>query len=109
MDFRYMFLMNNISKVSYTPIKNNKSIMSTSNPIEREYLYLRIIKRNKIIDIENKINFIEEENNCCFVEKMLKELAREILSNESFEKEFIDKIDNQPLTLYDWTNNPSEK
>ena len=101
-----LFLMNNISKVSYLPMKNNKSVMSTiSNPIEKEYLFLRIVKRYKINDIENTINFIEEENNCCFVEKMLKEIARDILCSELFEKEFSEKIDNQPLTLYDWTNN----
>ena len=37
--------MNNISSVSYLLIKNNKSVMSTiSNPIEKEYLFLRIVK-----------------------------------------------------------------
>ena len=81
--------MNNISRVSYLPIKNNKSVMSTiSNPIEKEYLFLRIVKRYKINDIENTINFIEEENNCCFVEKMLKELPRDILLVNYLKKNF---------------------
>ena len=62
--------MNNINRVSYLPIKNNKSVMNTIlNPIEKEYLFLRIVK---IYKISNIISFIEEESNCCFVEKMLK-------------------------------------
>jgi len=37
--------MNNINRVSYLPIKNNKSVMNTIlNPIEKEYLFLRIVK-----------------------------------------------------------------
>ena len=51
-----MFLMNNISRASYLPIKNNKSIMSTiSNPIEKEYLFLRIDKTYKINDTINNL------------------------------------------------------
>jgi hypothetical protein len=101
-----MFLMNNISRASYIPMKNNKSIISTtSNPIEKEYLYLRVLKKCKITDIDIQLDFITEEKGSCFVEKILQEICKEILSDESFVNEFIEKIDNQPLTLYDWTNN----
>ena len=101
-----MFLMNNISRASYIPMKNNKSIISTtSNPIEKEYLYLRVLKKCKITDIDIRLEFITEEKGSCFVEKILQEICKEILSDESFVNEFIEKIDNQPLTLYDWTNN----
>ena len=44
-------------------------------------------------------------NNSSFIETILKDFSKQILSSDDFKKEFTDSIKGQPLSLYKWTNN----
>jgi len=85
-------------------INTSVPLNSTITKMQKENLYLRIIKKIYVKDSHIPTHLIENDNEC-FIETILQETAKEILSNPEFEKEFLSKIDIQPLSLYEWTDN----
>jgi hypothetical protein len=73
--------------------------------VEKENLYLRVSKKSEYSN-EKKILFnnFNLDYNSSFVELIILKLIQEILISKDF-IEFFKNIDNQPLTLYKWTNN----
>ena len=73
--------------------------------VEKENLFLRVSKKSEY-STEKKIlsNNFNLDSNSSFVELILTKLIQEILVSKDF-IEFFKNIDNQPLTLYRWTNN----
>ena len=45
-----------------------------------------------------------ENENQCFIESLLTDLTREILSEETYQQMLLKNIDNQPLGIIDWTS-----
>ncbi len=84
-------------------VNNSVPLGNTITKMEKENLFLRIIKKVAYKDTSSQ-QHLKEEVNICFIEKILKEITKEILSSPSFEKEICEKIDNQPLSLYGWTD-----
>ena len=84
-------------------INSSVPLNSTITKMQKENLYLRIIKKIHVKD-SHKATHITESDNECFIETILQETAKEILSTPEFEKEFLEKIDTQPLSLYEWTD-----
>ena len=85
----------------------NSNLMITSgHKTEKENLYLRLSKRGEITDIpkplSGKINF---NCNSSFIELMIINLVKEIFKEKDFIDLFNNNIENQPLTLYQWTTN----
>ena len=80
--------------------------MNTSgNKIEKENLYLRVSKRGEITDkIKPLSGEINLDCNYSFIELMLIKLVKEILKEKDF-KNLFNNIENQPLSLYQWTTN----
>ena len=84
-------------------VNNSVPLGNTITKMEKENLFLRIIKKVAYKDTSSQ-QHLKEEVNICFIEKILKEITKEILSSPSFENEICEKIDNQPLSLYGWTD-----
>ena len=76
---------------------------NSNKVLDKEKLHIRIRKKSQIKEVPGVIEKTENENQC-FIETMLTDLTREILSEKSFEKLLSDQLDNQPLSLYDWTS-----
>jgi hypothetical protein len=75
--------------------------------VEKQQLHIRCIKRSLIRDIntfEGKLEYSLPDN-VCFVENVLTEIFKDILSNKEFDEHLSNTIDNQPLRLYQWTTN----
>ena len=94
-----------LQSLNQNNINVNASVQLNSNilKIEKESIYLRIIKRCNFEGIIYPSN-TKEDDNVCFIEKILQETAKEIICDSNFEKEFLKNIDEQPLTLFNWTD-----
>jgi hypothetical protein len=94
---------------SFSINNNSSNAFNLGNTIvsrvEKENLYLRVSKKSEYSN-EKKIlsNNINLDSNSSFVELIIIKLIQEILISKDF-IEFFKNIDNQPLTLYKWTNN----
>ena len=89
--------------ISNNPINIGGGIVSR---IEKENLYLRISKKSELSK-DNKIlsGSFNLDCNSSFVELIITKLTQEILNSYDFVESFNKKIENQPLSLYKWTNN----
>lgn len=76
---------------------------NSNKVLDKEKLHIRIRKKSKIKEVPGLIEKTQNESQC-FVETMLTDLTREILSEQSFEKMLSEELDNQPLGLFDWTS-----
>jgi hypothetical protein len=86
-------------------LQNSASINKIHN-VKRENIYLRVIKKGKIVEKFGNLNHKETtQNNTSFIEKILKDLAKQILTSEELKTKLNTQIQEQPLTLYKWTNN----
>ena len=98
-------LLDQNNRNSLTNISTNL-INQGGNKIEKENLYLRVSKRGEITDktkaLSGEINL---NTNSSFIELMIIQLVKEILKEKNFLNLFNDNMDNQPLSLYKWTNN----
>ena len=94
-----------LQSLNQNNINVNASVQLNSNilKIEKESIYLRIIKRCNFEGIIYPSN-TKEDDNVCFIEKILQDTAKEIICDSNFEKEFLKNIDEQPLTLFNWTD-----
>ena len=85
---------------------NSNLMISGGYKTEKENLYLRISKRGAITDkskpLSSKINL---DCNSSFIELMIINLTKEIFKEKEFIDLFNNNIENQPLTLYQWTTN----
>ena len=75
--------------------------------VEKQNLYLRIIKRAMIKDFitaEGKLDTVLPPNTC-FVEHIINEFFKDIICNSTFDQHLTNNMDNQPLKLYHWTTN----
>ena len=91
-------------------VKNNQSINSPAiskvHTIQRENLYLRVIKKAKIVEKFGNLTHKETTtNNTSFIETILKDLTKQVLSSEEFNKKLTQQIPQQPLSIYKWVNN----
>ena len=96
------FLNNSINN----PIVGISTSLSKVHTIKRENIYLRIVKKGIIT--EKMGNLSEKEtttNNSSFIETFLKDLTKQILNSEEFKNNFSKQIQEQPLSLYKWTDN----
>ena len=88
------------------PIVGISSSLSKVHTIKRENIYLRVVKKGIIT--EKMGNLSKEEttsNNSSFIEIFLKDLTKQILNSDDFKNNFSKQIQEQPLSLYKWTNN----
>ena len=89
----------------------NNSLLQ-SNPIgnkiytiQRENIYLRVAKKGIFCENFGSLSHKETTiNNSSFVETLLKDLTKQILSSNDFKTIFTKQIQEQPLSLYKWTN-----
>jgi len=92
---------------SNNPIMVGNSVsLSKIHTIKRENIYLRLVKKGIISEKMGNLSHKEmTTNNSSFIETILKDLSKQILSSDDFKKSFTDSIKGQPLSLYKWTNN----
>jgi hypothetical protein len=77
---------------------------NSNKVLDKEILHIRIRKQSKLKEITNT-NIEKTENEFqCFIETLLCDLTREILSEESYQEMLMKNIDNQPLGIIDWTS-----
>ena len=87
---------------------NNLSSLGGVNisKIEKENLYLRLSKKSGLLKDKKVLSSVFNlDCNSCFIELILTKLTQEILTSKDFIDSFQKNIDNQPLSLYKWTNN----
>ena len=82
---------------------NMSQPLSNLMKIEKQFIYLRLVKDYIFEDLEYP-QYQKEESNTCFIEKILQEQVKSILTDPKFEEEFLEKIDEQPLSLFAWTD-----
>ena len=107
---RYLKTKRNTTIDSLNPNRlaniNSNLMISSGYKTEKENLYLRLSKRGEITEmpkpLSGKINF---NCNSSFIELMIINLAKEIFKEKDFIDLFNNNIENQPLTLYQWTTN----
>jgi hypothetical protein len=80
------------------------SAENSNKVLEKEKLHIRIHKQNKIKESCGELWRSENEEQS-FIETMLCDFTKEILSEQSFVDLFMKNIDNQPNTLFRWTSN----
>jgi len=74
--------------------------------VKRENLFLRIIKKAQIVEKFGNLNHKETTTiNTCFIENILKDLTKQILSDKDLNIQITKEFQDQPLTIYKWTNN----
>jgi hypothetical protein len=79
--------------------------MSKVHTIQRENIYLRVVKKGTISEkFGNLANKETTTSNSSFIETFLKDLTKQILCSEEFKNIFTNQIEEQPLSLYKWTN-----
>lgn len=83
-------------KIEWSQVKQEK---------EKENLFVRIIKRPMIKEVTGKLNLDTKSQSLSFIEFMLLDLIKDLLAATSFTKLLEERLDNQPLKLYEWTNN----
>ena len=76
---------------------------NSNKVLDKEILHIRIRKQSKLKEITGNIEKTENENQC-FIESLLTDLTREILSEETYQQMLLKNIDNQPLGIIDWTS-----
>ena len=76
------------------------------NRIFKENLFLRVRKKCIIEGVNANIE-LSPNDNSCFIEDILTELTKEILSDKDFTDKLEKNIDNQPLNLFNWTSDVS--
>ena len=76
---------------------------NSNKVLDKEVLHIRIRKQTKLKEIPGSVENTENEHQC-FIETVLTDLTREILCEESFQHHLNKLIDDQPLGIYDWTN-----
>ena len=77
---------------------------NSNKVLDKEVLHIRIRKQTKLKEISGYVEKTENEHQC-FIETVLTDLTREILCEESFQSNLTYLLDNQPLGIYDWSNN----
>ena len=83
----------------------NSASLSKAHTIKRENIFLRVIKKAKIVEKFGNLNHSETTTiNTSFVENILKDLTKHILSSDELKLKITKEIQEQPLTLYKWTN-----
>ena len=82
---------------------NMSQPLSNLMKIEKQFIYLRLVKDYIFEDLEYP-QYQKEESNTCFIEKILQEQVKSILTDPKFQEEFLEKIDEQPLSLFAWTD-----
>ena len=76
------------------------------NKIQKENLYLRVSKRGEITDKTKPLSAsINLDCNSSFIELMIMQLVKEIFKEKDFINLFNVNMENQPLSLYQWTDN----
>ena len=78
---------------------------------KKEILHIRIRKSSAIKELTGSLEKTIS-NNQCFIETLLSDLTKEILSEKEYEETLSEQIDNQPLGIFDWINDinyPSQK
>ena len=93
-------------------LKNNllqNSPSTSSNKVhmvKKENIYLRVIKKAKIVEKFGNLNHKETTtNNTSFIETILKDLTKQVLSSSELKAQMTKQIQEQPLSVYKWTNN----
>ena len=71
--------------------------------INKEILHIRIRKISLQKDLQGKVEKTVNKNQC-FIETLLSDLTREIMGEEKYQDNLVKLIDEQPLGLFDWTN-----
>jgi hypothetical protein len=90
------------------PLLGSNAALSKVHTIKRDNIYLRVIKRGVLSEKLGNLEHKETTtNNSSFVETLIKDLTKQILSSEDFINNFTKQIQEQPLSLYKWTNNQS--
>ena len=86
-------------------LQNSASISNKVHTVKRENAYLRVIKKAKIVEKFGNLNHKETTtNNTSFVEYILKDLTKQVLSSNELKNQMTKQIQEQPLSLYKWTN-----
>ena len=82
----------------------NSVMLSKANFIERENIFLRLVKKTVLNERIEMFDHKETTtNNSCFIETLIIDLTKKILCSEDFKKCFINNIEGQPLSVYKWT------
>ena len=76
---------------------------STEPKLPKEILHIRIRKISVQKEIQGKVEKTLNKNQC-FIETLLSDLTREIMGEENYENNLCKLMDEQPLGLFDWTN-----
>ena len=69
----------------------------------KEILHIRIRKISVQKELQGKVEKTLNKNQC-FVETLLSDLTREIIGEEDYQNNLCELMDEQPLGLFDWTN-----
>ena len=89
-----------------TTLFGSNTAISKVHTIQRENLYLRVAKKGVISETFGNLSHKETTaNNSSFVEILLKDLTKQIISSNEFKNNFTKQMNEQPLTIYKWTNN----
>ena len=88
-----------------THLLQNSASLAKAHTIKRENIFLRVIKKAKVVEKFGNLAHNETTtNNTSFVESILKDLTKHILSSKELNSKISKEIQEQPLTLYKWTN-----
>ena len=106
-------LFSKAPKKSLAPLLESKNSLMPNQPplgkariVKRENLFLRIIKKAQIVEKFGNLNHKETTTiNTCFIENILKDLTKQILSDKDLNIQITKEFQDQPLTIYKWTNN----
>jgi hypothetical protein len=98
-------IINSNLKISNS-INQSTMINPSINRIFKENLFLRVRKKCIIEGVNANIE-LSPNDNSCFIEDILTELTKEILSDKDFIDKLEKNIDNQPLNLFNWTSDVS--
>ena len=71
--------------------------------INKEILHIRIRKISVQKELQGKVEKTVN-NNQCFIETLLSDFTREIMGEQKYQDNLVKLIDEQPLGLFDWTN-----
>ena len=106
-----MILPKSPKRRSVAPLKNTNNLLGSNtavnkvHTIHRENIYLRVVKKGIITEKLGNLSHKETtSNNSSFVETFLKDLTKQILSSKSFIDMFTKQGQEQPLSIYKWTN-----
>ena len=90
------------------PLLGSNATLSKVHTIKRDNIYLRVVKKGVISEGLGNLGHKETTtSNSSFVETLIKDLTKQILSSKDFMNNFTKQIQEQPLSLYKWTNNQS--